>query len=217
MPYNLSSLPWSARYLPPKAIAAILALSCTVPAARSNALSVASMTPAQVADASHLILIGKIETVQTNDTEGHRYQELVIVPVEVWKGDPPQHLVRRRVTHLQSGSEMMAVSGIAPLTVGQSYLFFFDGTGERARLPLTVGGEQGLFKAVKISNQWRFSDLHGDEIIAVSEARLEINRSHSNRTSATAGEGVVEVLPPERLEPSRSIAATWRALVRRER
>ena len=145
-------------------MAALLGLAASSPA---GAFSVRKMTPREVAEASAIVVVARVELEGVSTTgEGAVVETLRLEVLETWKGAPQRsRSVRQWIGHRTGtgipgamtgpsrsrpsveGTRVQEVAGLPRLRDGQTYLLFLPSQTARPTLPLMVGGVQGAFEA----------------------------------------------------------------------
>jgi len=186
------------------------------------ALSYVPLSPREVAAASHEVVIAEVIAVDDEPrADGGLVQRVTLRVLERWKGPPRPTVTISQLRSLSAPDRTGATRGIAGnlfLELGATYLLFLREPVALPRVPITVAGEAGLFRARRDGGTWRFTALDGRIVRGVTAERWRYDPS--SRTS-----GAPSAMPPltgARLAargtaiapaPAVPLAVSWRRLV----
>lgn len=177
------------------------------------ALSLAPMSPGEVAAAADRVVIARVERIEIEEWAMAKFESFTLRVLESWKGEPAEQITCRRLVAVRDGvgDAWGYVEGLSAPVQGQTYLMFLQGDPEIPRLPLTVGGHQGLFRVDDGSSIRRFFTPDGRRVLDVSGQSLSFETSMTGSTMV-AGEGATEILAPP-VSINENLSQTWRQLV----
>lgn len=140
------------------------------------ALSYQPLTPREVAEASREVVIAEVIAVDDEPrADGGLVQRVTLRVHERWKGPPRPTVTLRQLRSLSAPDRSGAIRSIAGnifLELGGTYLLFLREPVDLPRVPITVAGEAGLFRAERDAQGWRFAALDGRIVRGVSAERL---------------------------------------------